>query len=271
MDIGTAKPNSFELKQVPHHLVDIRDPNEAFTAGEFFRANEKAFADIHSRGKRPLVVGGTGFYLKTLLFGLWEAPPANADLRNRLQSHSNEELHQSLLQIDPTSAQRIGTHDRYRLIRALELYQLTGRSPTELQNQISQQPDPRFHLWILDRPSLELNERIRLRTRQMIEQGLIQEYQRIFDQYPESRALKAIGYAQVGAYLRQELPQGRKVKPGLDGLSDEIELATRQLVKSQRTWFRGQTTSVPQSQWFLLDQDRSRLEEAVKSVYDHKY
>jgi tRNA dimethylallyltransferase len=270
MDIGTAKPTSLELKAIPHHLIDICEPNEPFTAGEFLRAAQSAIDSIHGRGRRALIVGGTGFYLKALLFGTWEAPAADSKIREKLSAFSNESLHQALDKADPKSALRIGPSDRYRLIRALELCELTGKTPTQLQESMPKEPDPRFRLWIMDRPKEELDQRIQQRTQQMIQQGLIQEFEKIQARFPESRALSAVGYAQVSHYLTGQTPPGRKIKPGLDGLADEIALATRQLVKNQRTWFRNQSVQVPYSQWYHLDKDRSQLEEAFKSVYEQE-
>ncbi len=267
MDIGTAKPSLHERKQIPHHLIDVKNPNETFTAGEFKRAVLSTIDEIHSRGNRALIVGGTGFYLKSLLFGLWKAPPSHPEIRKKLEEHSNDELYKKLLEVDPISAQRIGHSDRYRLIRGLEIIELSGKSLEQLQSELPPEPDPRFHLWILDRSNPDLQTRIHLRTSQMIQEGLIEEYQKIHSLYPESRSLMAIGYAQVKDFLEGKPPAGRKIKPGIEGLQEEIELATRQLVKRQRTWFRNQSQKTPQSEWFHFEEDRSRLELAIKKVY----
>jgi len=267
MNIGTAKPTPEELSQVPHHLIDIRNPDEPFTSGEFTRAAQSTLDDIHRRGKRALIVGGTGFYLKSLLFGLWEAPAANAQVRERLDRETDETLFRNLEQKDPISSQRIGPADRYRLIRALEIIELTGKTPTELQSKLEKTPDPKFKLWILDRPTSELQDRIEKRTQQMLDQGLIEEFRTLHQKYPASRALQSIGYKQVHDYLENRPPSGRKLKPGLLGLKGEIELATRQLVKSQRTWFKNQVQHIPNSQCFQLDENKSQLEEAFNSVY----
>jgi tRNA dimethylallyltransferase len=248
MNIGTAKPTAAELAQIPHHLIDLQTPDQNFTAGEFFRAAESMIQEIQDRGNRPLIVGGTGFYLKSLLFGLWDAPSQDASFRKSLDAF-------------------IGQADRYRLVRALELIYLTGQTPSELQAQLPAVPDPRFNLWILDREPTELDRRIKLRTGEMIQNGLIEEVAQLQAEFPESRALLAVGYAQTVDFLAGKKPAGRKLPPGLPGLQDEIELATRQLVKSQRTWFRGQMARVPSSRWFVLDKDRSDLEEAFKAVY----
>lgn len=267
MNIGTAKPNPQELQRVPHHLIDIRDPDEPFTAGEFFRAAQTAITEIQKRNHRVLIVGGTGFYLKALIFGLWEAPPADPSLRNELNSWESVQLHLELKKVDPESAHRIGLTDRYRLIRALEIYRLTGKTPTLLQAEHPQVADPRFRLWILDRPPSEFHQRIQTRTEQMLDQGLIDEVRFLKSHYPQSRALLSIGYAQTSDFLEGKLPAGRKIKPGLDGLNEEVQLATRQLVKQQRTWFRKQNSQVPESKKFLLDPDWEQLKVEFKKVY----
>jgi len=275
-DIGAAKPSSQEREKVPHHLIDVRNADEVFTAGEFKRSAEMAIQDIHARGKRALIVGGTGFYLKALLFGLWQAPAADLEVRKKLEQNTNEELFTQLGIKDPVSASRIHSNDRYRLIRALELIALTGKAPSQFQTEVSQKPDPRFQLWIIDRTNDELHERIRMRTQELVERGIVDEFRTIQQSYSESRALSSVGYAQVSHFINGQSPLGRKIKPGPDGLRDEIELATRQLVKRQRTYFRNlfqqlnsnPTPAPPSAQWFNLEQDRSMLEVAFKSLYD---
>ncbi len=263
MNIGTAKPSIREREAIPHHLIDIRDPDEPFTAGDFVRSAHAAIDEIQSRGKRPLIVGGTGFYLKALLYGLWDAPRANSEIRGRLESLTDQALFERLSTISANSASRIGKKDRYRLIRAIEIFELTGKTPEALQAQASPAPDPRFELWVLDRPQEELMKRIHLRTREMMAHGLVDEVESIQRKFPESRALKAVGYAQVVDHLTGTPPRGRKIPPGLDGVISEIELATRQLVKRQRTWFKGR----PEARWFLLDQDQEALKQAFAAVY----
>jgi tRNA dimethylallyltransferase len=238
MDIGTAKPSRAELEEIPHHLVDVRDPDEPFTAADFVRGVKDALEGIHERGNRALIVGGTGFYLKALLYGLWDAPEADPVIRARLEKLSLAELHARLARQDEASALRIGPHDQYRLVRALELIELTGKTPTQLQAEVQPQPDARFELWICDREPAELERRIHQRTRQMLDDGLLDEVARIRARYPAARSLGAVGYKEACAYLDGAPPAGRKIAPGLAGLQDEIELATRQLVKRQRTWFK---------------------------------
>lgn len=263
MDIGTAKPSIEERAGVPHHLIDVREPDEAFTAGDFVRAVEAVLRDVQARGKRALIVGGTGFYLKALVFGLWDSPPSEPSLRAELEQAESAQLYLELEARDSKSALRIGPADRYRLIRAVEILRLTGKSPTELEEERPREPDPRFTLWILDRPGEELERRIALRARAMLDAGLVEETRGLHARFPDARSLSSVGYAQTVAYLEGAAPEGRQLRPGLEGLEDEIRLATRQLVKRQRTWFRGQTPG----RWFTLDGDRAELDRAIETAY----
>jgi tRNA dimethylallyltransferase len=252
MDIGTAKPTASERARVPHHLIDIRDPDEAFTAGDFYRLVETTLADIHARGQRALIVGGTGFYLKALLFGLWEGPGTDPDLREELEGRPLGELYGELQARDPESALRIGPNDRYRLVRAIEILRLSGKSPTELQAEVPATPDPRFALWICERDPAELHDRIARRARQMVEEGLVEEVRKLRAKYPGARPLGAVGYKEVMRHLEGGAPEGRRIREGEEGLRDEIELATRQLVKKQRTWFKNLAARVPGARTFTL-------------------
>jgi tRNA dimethylallyltransferase len=271
LNIGTAKPPSEILKKIPHHLIDILDPTETFTAGAFLRAVKQALFEIHTRGKRALIVGGTGFYLKALLYGIWDAKPDKPkqenDLKLQFQSTPNETLFSILSEKDPISAARIGVKDRYRLIRALEIISTTGKTPTQHQASHSPTPDPLFQVWIIDRDPYELSDRIRKRTQNMLREGIIEEYEKICARIPNSRALNAVGYAQIGNFLKGIPPSGRKINPGLEGLSEEIQLATRQLVKRQRTWFKSQLHPSKQIERIQLDHDKDLLEKKFKKIY----
>jgi tRNA dimethylallyltransferase len=266
-NLGTAKPSLAERKNIPHHLIDIQDPETPFTAGDFVRAAKNAIEDIHARGKRALIVGGTGFYLKGLLFGIWSAPTADESFRKTLAAVSSTDLYNKLFHLDSKSAERIGPQDHYRLVRALEIIQFSGKTPTQLEEASEKNADPRFHLWILDRNSEELSQRIKLRSEKMLNQGLIMEVKQLMRQYPQARALDSVGYFQVKQYLSGVEPEGRQVRAGELGLVDEIELATRQLVKKQRTWFKNQSKQVKQSQLFILDKDLPFIREAFHNIY----
>lgn len=259
-DIGSAKPTQDERARVPHHLIDVCAPEESFTAGDFVRQVDQAISDILRRGKRPLIVGGTGFYLKALLHGLWDAPAADPALRVKLGRLPREELYARLEAIDAPSAHRITAGDPYRLIRALEIHALTGKTPSELEQAPKvHQSAHAFRLIVVDRENAELEARIRARAEQMLEQGWIEETRALLREHPQARALGAVGYAQIVAHLRGEKPRGRELKPGAAGLLDEVMLATRQLVKRQRTWFRGQA----QARLWILDRERKEVLELL--------
>ncbi len=264
MDIGTAKPTRDELARVPHHLIDVRGPNEPYNAADFVQGVEAALTEIHARGKRALIAGGTGFYLKALLYGVWETPGTSTEIRARLEPLDNAELYARLKTRDPESAYRITQGDRYRLIRALEVIERSGKTPTELEaEQSGKAADARFRLLIVDRENEDLFARIEKRSRQMIDDGLVDETRRIRESYPDARPLDAVGYAQARDYFDGIKPESRKLREGLAGLSDEVALATRQLVKKQRTWFKGQL----EGEWFILDRDRAKLDAVLESIY----
>ncbi len=262
-DIGSAKPSSEERSRVPHHLIDIADPLDTYHAGKFLKDCRDRLAEIHSRGKRALIVGGSGFYLKALRKGLWDAPEGSPEFRNTLAGRSTEDLYAELIGIDPDHAAKIGPADRYRMVRALEIFRLSGRKPSELESGMDEKTDPSFQLWIIDRETPELMERIRLRVDHMLEQGWVEETRHLMESHPESRTLRAVGYAQVVRHLRGELPPGRKIPPGIPGLREEIILSHRQLVKTQRTWFK----QLAPDQTFTLDTDLANLKEKLIQFY----
>ena len=263
MDIGTAKPTPQELAHTRHHLVNIRNPDQPYTAGDFRRDVETSLKEIHARGARALIVGGTGFYLKALTHGLWGAPKSPPEMRAELEKKENSELHANLQAHDPDSANRIGPSDRYRLIRALEIIATTGMTPSELEKTHKTNPVTPHRLLVIDRTSEELNARIAQRSRAMLEQGLVKEAEKILKKFGPVRPLEAVGYTQTIDYLQNRPPQGRPLRPGTDGLLDEIELATRQLVKRQRTWFRG----LDSAESFQLEKDRAKLWQALEAIY----
>lgn len=268
MDIGTAKPTKAELAEIPHHLIDLRNPDESFTAGDYVREVSRAIDEIHARGKRALIVGGTGFYLKALLYGLWEAPAADAEVRARLEKEENRTLYQRLFALDEEAALKIGGNDRYRLIRALETIELSGNLPSALEAKQKARPkDPRFVLLITDRENDELFTRISARTEEMLAQGLLEETKQLAHAYPGARPLASVGYAESIDYLEGRKPLGRQLKPGLPGLVDEINLSTRQLVKRQRTWFRGQFLERKDAELFTLDRERDLLLGRLRDLY----
>jgi tRNA dimethylallyltransferase len=269
MEIGAAKPSAAERARVPHHLLDVRDPSDPFTAGDFVEATAAAIREIHGRGKRALVVGGTGFYLKALLFGTWAAGKPDAAFRASLEGVDSAELLRRLDTADPKAALRIQARDRYRLVRALEVIHQTGRTPSELEAEVPSTPVEGLFLWVVERADGELRDRIRSRSESMVNGGLLDEVNSLRARWPGARPLSAVGYAQAVDFLEGRKPEGRQVAPGICGLTDEISLATRQLVKQQRTWFKNLRTRLPDGRMgsFVLDRDRGNLSAAFAQLY----
>ena len=262
-DIGSAKPTLKERQEVPHHLIDVARPDAIYHAGDFLRDIEQVISDIHARGKRALIVGGSGFYLKALRYGLWPAPPTSRSFRESIEEKSMEALVAELKEKDPVHLQKIGSKDRYRIVRALEIITLSGEKPSELQAKMKTEPDPKYSLWVINREANQLVKRMRFRIEEMIEAGWIEEVKALRATYPNSKSLGAVGYAQILRYLDGIAPQGRKLLPGLPGLISEIELSHRQLAKTQRTWHQ----NLKPDESFLLDEDRSIAIEKILSFY----
>lgn len=263
-DIGSAKPTPAEMKLVPHHLVSISPPEENYHAGKFLKDCGRTLEEIHARGNRAIVVGGSGFYLKALRLGLWEAPPTDENFRGSLSNTPTAQLFEKLLAVDPVHARKIGANDRYRIIRALEIIEVgSGKIPSELEAEMPSEPDPRFELWVIDRSKEELEERIRTRIGMMLSQGWVEETKSLRSRYPNSKTLLAVGYRQILDDLDGVKPEGRIKKPGSEGLIEEISLAHRQLAKQQRTWAK----SLKPNESFMLDGDLSRTKEKLMNFY----
>ncbi|MBS1957852.1 MAG: tRNA (adenosine(37)-N6)-dimethylallyltransferase MiaA [Bdellovibrionales bacterium] len=261
-NIGSAKPTPQELERVPHHLIDVADPTDHYHAGKFLKDCENKMAEIRARGAVPLIVGGSGFYLKSLRHGLWKAPPTSPELRAQMEAIETDKLFEKLIARDADHAKKIGPNDRYRVIRALEIIELSGNLPSELESQMDKEPDPRFLLWVLERDKAELQTRIRERVQMMIAQGWIDETIRLRDLYPTSKTLHAVGYQQVLDFLNGVEPEGRKTEPGIPGLIDEIDLAHRQLAKTQRTWLKG----LKPDRTFVLPGDSSQVFDEFSTI-----
>ncbi len=238
LDIGSAKPGPAELAAAPHHLLDVADPGEHFDAARFVELADRAAADITGRGKRVLVSGGTGLYLKALLFGLAPAPPRDQALRARLsdewQRSGPAAMHARLAGLDPAAAAGLHPNDRQRVLRALEVALAPGPSLSRRQADHGF-AEPRYpHLLLgLTRPRAELNARIEARCRAMWRGGLLEEVRGLLAAGvdPGARALGSLGYRQALAVLAGELS-------GEEGLEQMIA-RTRAYAKRQMTWFRG--------------------------------
>lgn len=237
MDIGTAKPTPEQRKRVPHHLVDILEPHESFSLAAYAEAAHRAASDIRSRGREVLFVGGTALYLKSLVRGLFVGPPADWTLRNRWQqaarTHPPEWLHNQLAQIDPESARRLHPNDSRRIIRALEVYETTGRRISELQRQFEvAHRAEECRVFVLQWPPGILRRRIDARVDRMFAAGLVAEVQRLLSaSLPMGRtARQALGYREVLAHLEQGVPLERTI--------ELVKVHTWQMARRQHTWFR---------------------------------
>lgn len=236
MDIGTAKVSAAEQEQVRHHMLDILDPDRDFSAGDYQRLARQAIRNIRERGFLPFVVGGTGFYLRALIEGLFEGPARTEELRIRMRKIIERKgsgvLHRALERIDPHCAGRIAKTDAERIIRAYEVYLATGKTMHWWQRQ----PRDAFRgfRWLkigINIPRELLYQRINRRVDEMFERGLLEETRKLLAQFPEtSQAFKAIGYRQAAACLAGSL--------SLEEAIEETKKESRNYAKRQMTWFR---------------------------------
>jgi tRNA dimethylallyltransferase len=238
LDIGSAKPTAEERRQVRHHLVDVADPPDAFSAADYARLGREALASIRERGHKPLVVGGSGLYLRALLRGLFAGPSRDEALRARLEAmaarYGERRLHRWLASVDPASAARIEPADRVRVVRALEVFRKTGR-PLSGHHKAGSEPLRGFDVRVLGlAPSREdLRAAVEARTRQMLATGLVEETRRLIERYgPGLRPLQAIGYRQAAAVVAGAL--------GVEEAQRDIVKETMRYAKRQMTWFRHQ-------------------------------
>jgi tRNA dimethylallyltransferase len=236
MEIGTAKPSRTERELAPHHLIDMRNPDEPYTAGDYSREAREALAGITGRGNLPIVTGGTGLYLRALLDGLFSGPARSEPLRKRLRKkegrHGTGTLHRLLTQIDPATAQTMHANDLPKIIRALEVPLLTRRT-LSTAHQAGRDPLTGYRILRigLDPPRTHLYERINLRATAMFENGLVEETEQLVERYSyECRPLQSLGYAQAVAVLRNEATRDEAVAQAQQG--------HRNYAKRQLTWFR---------------------------------
>jgi tRNA dimethylallyltransferase len=242
MDLGSAKPSAEEQSRVPHHLIDVGDPDQPFTAGEYSRQARHAMRQIAQRGHLPLVTGGTGLYLRALTMGLFFGPARQEDLRARLASSESRLksnwLHRILQRLDPASAARIHPNDSPKLIRALEVC-LTARQPLSAAIAAGRDPLTGFRLLRigLNPPRKDLYDRLNRRAAQMFHAGLIEETSSLVSRYGRVKALDALGYRQALAVLEGAMPLEEAIAAAQQG--------HRNYAKRQLTWFRRE----PEVRW----------------------
>jgi len=250
MDIGTAKPSPEERLQLPHHLIDIRNPDEQFTAGDFVLLAKKAIDDIAQRGNIPIVSGGTGFYLKNLVLGLPEAPPSDQAIRDALKLELQEKgaaaLMDELARFDPVSAGKIHLNDEYRLLRALEVQRLCGRPLSSFSSAGAGVSGYDFRIIGLYRPREELYRRINARCADMFAKGLPEEVQKLYDAgyTPRAPGLRAIGYRE---FFVEDPPTSGvfRLSQDIAGVQALVAMNSRRYAKRQITFF----SSLPGAQW----------------------
>lgn len=249
LSIGTSQPDASQQKQVRHHLYGFLGPGESFTAADYERLATALIPQIGSRNNLPVFVGGTGFYMKALLRGVWPVAPKNEALQRRLREignrHRERFLHDMLMRLDPPSAAAIAPPDTYRLIRALEIYFQTGVRRSDLPR--NQQVRYNALKYYLDPGRETLHTTIEERTHQMFEQGWVLEVQRLLESYPDFHkmpASRSLGYQEIVRYLSGET--------SLEECKNAIIMKTRQYAKRQLTWFRNQDEFEPVPSEFPL-------------------
>jgi len=253
LDIGTAKPTAAERARVRHHLVDVVAPDEPYDAARYAREARKTITDLHRRGVPPLVVGGTGLYIKALLSGLFRQDEAVREVRPRLArelaDHGLPALLARLESLDPATAQRLAPGDTYRILRALEVVEATGHPISELHAAHNFRDRPYQTLKLgLDLPREELYRRIEDRVESMLAQGWLEEVRRLLKHYPPGiKPLQALGYRHLVAHLESRL--------SLPETAELTKTETRRYAKRQLTWFRAD----PEVRWFHPGQSGDML------------
>ena len=238
LDIGTAKPSRQQQLKVPHHLIDIREPSQPYTAFEFCKDARAALVKIQGSGRTPVFVGGTMLYLKALREGIAEMPAADPDVRAEILRQAElkgwPEMHERLKRVDPVAAARIKSTDRQRLQRALEVHELTGKTLSDFHAMGHQGlSSDLLEVAIVPTDRSELHQKIAQRFNDMLEMGLVKEVERLRQSYrlePSLPSMKAVGYRQVWQYLEGEIDHAT--------MRDKAIIATRQLAKRQYTWLR---------------------------------
>ena len=266
VEIGTAKPTAAERARVPHHLFDVARLDEAVTAGDYARRARAVLAEIAGRGKLPIVVGGTGLYLRALLEGLFPGPPRSEELRQRLRSRAkartsgkddSTRLHRLLRRLDPAAAAKIHAHDAPKLIRAIEVCLQSRQKMSELW-QRGREPLTGFRILRLglDPERNALYARINERAGRMFDAGLLEETRALLTKYPDARPLQSLGYKQAGQLLRGEIDRKLAVWA--------TQQAHRNYAKRQMTWFRRE----PEVRWLKGFGDVEEIQaEAVALVW----
>lgn len=262
MDIGTGKPSRADLATVPHHVIDVVNPDEEFNAALYRRSATRAIDDIQQRSRRVLVCGGTGLYLKALTRGLFEGQGQDPELRKKLEGEIEQDglpaLYQRLVEIDASVVSTIHPNDRQRIIRALEVYYSTGKPIGVWQREHAFKEDLYDVMKIgLERERAELYEAINRRGEQMIETGLLEEVRGLVARgYSlDLKPLRSVGYRQMGEVLREE--------KNLAQALEEMKQETRRLAKRQLTWYR----SDPEIRWYYPERQAHEILDTARRFF----
>jgi tRNA dimethylallyltransferase len=264
MDVGTAKPDAAEMDGVPHHLLDVAEPGEDFSVGRYVKLADAAIADIRSRGKTAIVCGGTGLYMDSLVRGETFAAPSRPAQREYVEHIAEEKgvayLYEMLKDADPETAEKLHVSDRKRIVRAMEVFLITGM-PLSWHNAQSKLRPPKYEpVWIglSFRDRSKLYARVDARVDQMLDRGLEAEVRALLDRGvdPKTTAMQAIGYKEMAAALRGEC----SVKQA----ADRIKQASRNYAKRQLTWFRRNEAV----RWLYVDETPDLLAAAMKLVHE---
>ena len=265
-DIGTAKPDIKDRKTIPHHLTDIINPDEEYSAGKFKKDAEIIINKLHAKGKLPIVAGGTGLYINAITKGFSMAVPSDPELRKNLRKRLNnvgsQTMHNELSKVDPEAAKKINPADKFRIERALEVNYLTGKPISSLQSSEKNDANQYDVLYlVLNQYRSLLYQRINERVDRMIEKGLIDEVRTILARgYSERlKPFQSIGYKEIVQYLRKELASEQAV--------EKIKKETRNFAKRQLTWFK----KVSSAKWINVDIDKPEMtnEKIYALVQEH--
>jgi len=274
MDIGTAKPSAEDRELVPHHLLDVLPPNQEYSLSEYLDAAHACIDEIRGRGKQVLFVGGTPLYLKSLLRGAYQGPPADWEFREQIDKELAEvgidALHERLQVIDPLLAAKLHPRDKRRIVRALEVFRLTGQPLSHQQNQFDDaRPAAECKVFVLHWPRELLHQRIEARVDQMFSAGLVEEVKSLVSTYGElSRtAAQAVGYREVLEWLKIIPSEKNRPPVSLAQCIDFVKIRTRQFAKRQETWFRSlsECTFVPAD----VDHSPAQVAETIYAMRSH--
>lgn len=236
MDIGTAKPDKEEMQGIKHHLIDFVEPNQRYSVAEFKKDAENAIEKILAKGKTPIIVGGTGLYVDSLIYGI-EYQDIKIDekyreqLEERVEKEGLQKLYEEAQEIDPEAMKKISQNDKKRILRVLEIYKSTGKTKTQQEIESRKEVKYDYKVFAINLEREILYERINKRVDIMIEKGLIQEVERLLEKYDEfPTAMQGLGYKEVVEYL-----QGKTTK---EEMIEKLKMETRRYAKRQLTWFR---------------------------------